>query len=304
MAEKDPVARWIRTHLAEHAPRTRSLLVTVFGDSIEPHGGTIWMGSLVQLLAPFGVHERNVRTSVFRLVREDWLENTGERIGRRSHYRMTAAGRLRAAHAHRRIYGAPADDWPGTWTLLLLEPGAGTALHRELQWEGFGRLSSAVYAHPSPDARALQEILAAHGAEGGLVGFQARSMTIGKGDAAEQLVRRGWALEQLARQYEQFLRTFSPLEHALARQETLDAQCFVLRTLLIHEYRRAQLRDPHLPAGLMPSQWPGLRARQLCKALYQACSAGAERHLMHNAEGLDGPLRPPAPYFFERFTSA
>lgn len=302
MSDRTPISRWISRHLAEHAPRTRSLLVTLFGDSIEPHGGTIWMGSLVRLLAPFGIHERNVRTSVFRLAKEDWLESTGERIGKRSYYRMTTAARLRTAHAHRRIYGPPTDAWTGTWTLLLLEAGASIALRRELLWEGFGRLSVSVYAHPAPDARTLQEILATHGAEGALIGFQARAMTIGTSDGADQLVRRGWALAQLARQYDLFQRHFGALENALAQGDVADDQCFMLRTLLIHEYRRAQLRDPLLPTGLMPVAWPGTRARELCRSLYLACSPGAERHLVQTAEGMNGPLPPPAPYFFERFT--
>jgi phenylacetic acid degradation operon negative regulatory protein len=49
-------------------PPARSLLVTVFGDSVAPHGGRAWLGSLIGLLAPFGISERLVRTSVYRLV--------------------------------------------------------------------------------------------------------------------------------------------------------------------------------------------------------------------------------------------
>jgi len=34
-------------HLLESRPsRARSLVVTVFGDSILPHGGSVWVGSL------------------------------------------------------------------------------------------------------------------------------------------------------------------------------------------------------------------------------------------------------------------
>jgi phenylacetic acid degradation operon negative regulatory protein len=32
--------------------------------------------------------------------------------------------------------------------------------------------------------------------------------------------------------------------------------CFCLRTLLIHLYRRALLRDPQFPDSLMPPNWP------------------------------------------------
>lgn len=59
--------------------RSTSLIITLFGDTVSPHGRTIWLGSLVQALAPIGVNERLVRTSVFRLVKEGWLE--ADRVG-------------------------------------------------------------------------------------------------------------------------------------------------------------------------------------------------------------------------------
>lgn len=301
MQENPAVRRWIRRQLAQHLPRTKSLIVTLFGDSIEPHGGTLWMGSLVALLEPFSILERSVRTSVFRLVREGWLEVTGTRTGRRSYYRMTSAGRQRAAHAHRRIYGEPAAAWSGTWTLLLLEQGASPALRRDLLWEGFGRLAAQVYAHPSPDTNALQEILSAQGPERNIVGFQARDIAFDGALTSAQLVERGWALAQLAAQYTQFLQSFGTLPEILKGAGITDEQHFVLRTLLIHEFRRAQLRDPHLPPNLLPTNWPGKQARNLCKRIYVNCSVGAVRHLMRTAEAPAGPLRPPAPYFFDRF---
>ena len=75
---------WIAHCLALEAPRHKSLVVTVCGDTIAPHGGGFWLGSMIELLAPLGVGDRLVRTSVFRLVQEGWL--TASREGRRSRY--------------------------------------------------------------------------------------------------------------------------------------------------------------------------------------------------------------------------
>ena len=61
--------------------RAGSLIITVFGDAIAPRGGTVWIGSLIRVLRDFGISERLVRTSVFRLTRDDWLE--AEQVGRR-----------------------------------------------------------------------------------------------------------------------------------------------------------------------------------------------------------------------------
>ncbi len=54
-----------------------SLIITVFGDAILPRGGRIWLGSLIRLLEPLELNERLIRTSVFRLAKEQWLR-TGE----------------------------------------------------------------------------------------------------------------------------------------------------------------------------------------------------------------------------------
>ena len=73
--------------------RAGSLITTVFGDAIAPRGGTVWLGSLIRALAEFGVSERLVRTSVFRLAKDGWLQS--QQLGRRSYYSLTDTGRER-----------------------------------------------------------------------------------------------------------------------------------------------------------------------------------------------------------------
>jgi phenylacetic acid degradation operon negative regulatory protein len=108
---------WIARFLAEDPPRSKSLVVTIFGDAIVPHGGTVWLGSLIELLAPFGVNDRLLRTSVFRLAQEGWLGS--QRDGRRSSYAITPGAMARFRHAYRRIYAPLAVHWDGHWTLVI-----------------------------------------------------------------------------------------------------------------------------------------------------------------------------------------
>src|SRR5450432_1724828 len=71
----DPaVTRWIQRTLKAEPPRAKSLIVTVWGDALGPHGGTAWLAGLIRLMAPFGINERLVRTSVFRLAQDGWLD--------------------------------------------------------------------------------------------------------------------------------------------------------------------------------------------------------------------------------------
>src|SRR5437867_140293 len=76
------IKKWIEEFMVTDPPRSKSVVMTIFGDSIAPHGGAVWLGSLIELLTPFGVSDRLVRTSVFRLAEEGWLE--AKREGRRS----------------------------------------------------------------------------------------------------------------------------------------------------------------------------------------------------------------------------
>jgi phenylacetic acid degradation operon negative regulatory protein len=78
--------------------------------------------------------------------------------------------------------------------------------------------------------------------------------------------------------YQQFIDQFEPL---LALPAIVDPeQAFVIRTLLIHAYRRVQLHDPMLPVELLPDPWPGARAYELARALYRKICAPAEQHVM------------------------
>ena len=114
------IGGWIEKFLAADPPRAKSLVVTIFGDSIAPHGDSIWMQSLIDLLRPFGVNERLVRSSVFRLVEEEWL--VAERHGRHSRYAFTPSGRKRFERAHDKIYFGTERRWNGDWMLLIAPP--------------------------------------------------------------------------------------------------------------------------------------------------------------------------------------
>src|SRR5208337_3146400 len=68
------IDRWIQHELLRAPLKAKSLVVTVWGDAIAPHGGAVWLSGLIRLLAPLGLNERLVRTSVYRLAQEGWLD--------------------------------------------------------------------------------------------------------------------------------------------------------------------------------------------------------------------------------------
>jgi len=105
------ISQWFKDFQDQHPTRANSLIITVYGDFIAPHGGTVWLGSFIKLVQPLGLNERMVRTSVYRLSQEKWL--VSEQLGRKSYYSLTTSGRRRFEHAYRRIYFAPQDTWTG-----------------------------------------------------------------------------------------------------------------------------------------------------------------------------------------------
>jgi phenylacetic acid degradation operon negative regulatory protein len=283
--------------------RAGSLIVTIFGDAILPRGGTVWIGSLIKVLADYGINERLVRTSVFRLTRDNWLEVN--QVGRRSYYSLTASGAREFERATKRIYGDPRQAWDGNWSLVLLSGMAADdreAVRKELGWLGFGALSASVLAHPSADLQAVNATLRRAGIDRDLVVMQSKVVDGRHDDAMRNLVQKSWNIDEIDEQYDRFVKQFRPVFAAVKRSRKRDRRLsFQIRMLLIQEYRRILLRDPLLPAEMLPAGWHGTAAYQLCRNLYRLIYAPADEFMSSDFETADGPLPPPAPEFYDRF---
>ncbi len=287
-------------HFHRQSPiRGGSLLITIFGDSIAPRGGAVTLGSLIDVARPFGLAERLVRTSAARLARDGWL--TANRNGRRSEYRLAPSGQQRFAEATRRIYGEIPRSWGGEWTLLVLPPAAGGRrqnIREELRWLGFGQVSPGVFAHPN---WSLDEARAGlSGLEGIAAGWLFKSSSEGS-EADRRLVATGWDLGGLARRYRKFIETFASVADAAVADSVSAEAAFVIRTLLIHEYRKIHLQDPLLPPALLPADWVGSAAYELSKRLYSAVFDAAEAYLSATACRMTEPLPPADAATYGRF---
>lgn len=273
----------------------------MFGDSIAPRGGSVWLGSLIEALSPFGISERLVRTSVYRLVQDGWLQSV--RVGRRSYYSLTDEGRQRFDQATHKIYGEPVTEWGHTWHVVLLSGlNAPTRelVRKELGWLGFGTLSPSVLAHPVPNRADLDTTLGRLGVADDVVVLSAR--TIRNEAAMRGLVQASWNLADIDRRYAEFVARFRSLIAAGGKSAEVSAQtAFLVRTLLIQEYRKVLLRDPQLPAELLPADWRGAAAYQLCRNLYLSVYRPADEYLSGIMETAEGPLPPPTAAYFTRF---
>ena len=298
------LARWIVHSLRQNPPRAKSLVMTVFGDSIAPRGGSVWLGSLIALLAQFGISERLVRTAVYRLTDEGWLEAVRE--GRRSQYRLSAQGEKRFLRAHQRVYASPLTQWDSRWTLVHVLTSATSAqkllLKKELMWEGFAAIAPSLFAYPGEKTEALNELLQRTRTRKIVSVLSATDAGLANALPLSAQVSTAWPLKEARLSYKKFLSRFESLQQLLAAEKGIPPeQAFVLRTLLIHDYRRALLTDPNLPSELLGAEWPGQHAYVLSQAIYKKIEKAADKQVatILSLEQQDVP--PIAGRFTQRF---
>lgn len=276
------VAEWVSQYLLEESPRSRSLITSAFGDSIAPYAEGIWLGELIQLMAPLGMNERLVRTSAFRLIDEGWLK--ARREGRRSYYTLTDTGRARFEKAYSHIYEPPPSNWDGQWTLVLLPRQAMASCERsefkrELLWSGFSPVSPGVLLHPCVSAKDINAMAEPFGLADQIVVMRCRDADVSAARSGDRTLLDSWNLDDVCERYTRFIELFEPLLPVVV-DDILDAQeGFLVQTLLIHSYRRANLHDPRLPLCMLPKHWPGLRAFEICREIYSHTYSLAAEHL-------------------------
>jgi phenylacetic acid degradation operon negative regulatory protein len=271
--------------------RAGSLIITVFGDAVVPRGGVLSLASLLEIMRAFRVNESLVRTALSRLVSDGWFERW--RLGRNSFYRLTARGSREFERATERIYSDTPHPWRGSFELVLLDAADRQALRAELSGLGYGVLG--------PDL-----LLAPAGAPVELAGAHLR-LTASAGDraTARRLAERAWPLAEVEARYHRFVASYSSAGEALAAGEPVgDLEALIVRILLIHDFRRAVLRDPQLPAEILPEPWAGRTARELCAEVYLALAPLAERWLGEHGQSDSGPLPPADRGFAQRFRPA
>jgi phenylacetic acid degradation operon negative regulatory protein len=282
-----PLAR-IVDQLKREPSRTGSIVITVFGDAIVPRGGAVALGTLLEFFAAIDVDPTVVRTAMSRLTADGWFER--EKVGRNSFYRLVQRERLTFDIATRHIYGPPASDWTGRFELLLIANGADREAAREaLKNAGFGSPLPGVWVAPS-GVPIPEEA-------GGAIRLEVSA----EDDSGRRLLSESWPLDRTAEAYRRFMKSFEPLRSWVARDRLSDIEAFTARVLLIHHYRRVILRDPLLPAALLPRDWPGRAARELCGEIYRGVLPASEQWLDRHASNENGALPAAGKGLYRRF---
>ena len=276
--------------------RAGSLIVTVYGDAIVPRGGSLWLGSLLDMMAGFGVEPGLVRTALSRLVTDGWFER--ERLGKHSYYRLSAQRAAEFAAATTRIYRASEPAWSGEMDIAIItSPDAALrGAHRDRMLRlGYGQAAANVMLRPRVNGICSEPPIDSD---------QVISM-VTQSESEEKvkaLAQACWQLDELATAYGNFLKAFGPVAQEITDGAHLSgAQAFQLRVLLIHDWRRILLRDPLLPHKMLPADWPGTSARALIAGVYRRILGDSERWLDLHAIDQNGALPSPSADLEQRF---
>lgn len=258
------------------------MLFTLYGDYAYPSGRAIGLRAIVTMAGQLGIGEVAVRSAVARLARQGWIR--ARRQGRRAIYGLTGAGRRLIDEGTRRIYQPATARWDGTWCLLTYtipesSRSSRDRIRRQLAWLGFGAMGGGAYASPRPVASQTEQLVKAHGVERFSRIFRAEILGPG-GDAG--LVRSCWDLTAIGRRYREFEKHYTPLfardRRRIRASQLSDADAFVARFALTHDFRRFPFIDPDLPKKLLPRDWAGHRARALFERYHALLTDGAWRY--------------------------
>ncbi|MDE3090732.1 MAG: phenylacetic acid degradation operon negative regulatory protein PaaX [Chloroflexota bacterium] len=253
--------------------RSKQMIFTLYGDYVRHVGGSIWVGSLVRLLAHFHLSDQSVRSTILRMTRGGWLQV--ERVNSKSFYSLTSEGKRLLDEGAARIFHSDSAraQWDGKWHLVAYSipetlRDKRERLRRELGYLGFGMLTNALWVSPHDLRCQVERLAEALDLKGYLEVYTATHDGFSNPGA---LIARCWNLPRINAQYAAFIEKYQPQydECRAPRAAIEPSECFVRRFMLIHEYRRFPFVDPELPPELLPRDWRGVEAAKLFQEYHE-----------------------------------
>ncbi|WP_043930773.1 phenylacetic acid degradation operon negative regulatory protein PaaX [Bacillus sp. EB01] len=260
---------------------TRSMIFTLYGDYISHYGNKIWVGSLIRLLEEFGHNSQSVRAAISRMNKQGWVQ--AEKVGNKSYYSLTARGVRRIEEAAKRIFKLKPEAWDGKWRILMYNipediRNIRDELRKELVWSGFGSLSNSSWISANPLENEVYDLIDKYGISE-YVDFFIADYNGPKENA--RLVEKCWDIDEINGRYQEFIQTYSQSyiigKNKIQKGQMTDAECFVERTKLVHEYRKFLFVDPGLPEELLPEKWLGGHAASLFAEYYKELAEPSSR---------------------------
>ena len=276
--------------------RVWSLVVTIFGDAIEPRGGVFRLGALQQITERIGIESNALRTAMSRLASDGWLER--QRIGRASFYRPSQMASRENARASDIIYQFSRSPWHGAWIFALCNSPEGfdAENRRILHDNNFGFHGRKLAM--TPDIGEFADNKCPFSTT------NATRFNSGEplGGNFQQLLATMEFHQDCAPLYREFVATAGFLLTNVENLKYPDGlEAIALRSLLVHNWRRIVLRDVHWPRAARPQHWAGFAAQNLVRQVYHNLLGSSEAWLNELDATPDGKLPEAGPDFARRF---
>lgn len=252
----------------EEPLRPQSLMLTFLGDQVLGRDVCVYSGSVIDVFARAGIGEQATRSTLSRMAGRDLLRR--QREGRRMYFGLTERSEAVLRDGERRIWrtGAVNRQWDGTWTLLGFSLPESWQRQRhdlrsQLTWSGFGPLFNGLWI--APGEADVSALVAELGLSAHVKVFRAHADT---GTDIGQMIEETWELSDLAGRYEGFVRRWRAWEDGLPDAD----DALVLRLRLQTEWLRIVRRDPRLPVGHLPDDWPAEQAEKTFRTVHERLS--------------------------------
>ncbi|MBA2318028.1 MAG: PaaX family transcriptional regulator [Euzebyales bacterium] len=262
-------------------PRSKSLILDIYGGFVRHLGGWIAIAHLIRLMGDLGVDEQAVRSSVSRMSRNGMLvrRERGSQVG----YEVSDAAATILDEGDLRIFagGMPArleDGWVvATFSVPEADRDQRHQLRSRLAWLGFGNLGAGVWLAPRRALSRIREAVEELGLSAYVDLFEAHYRGF---DEVARLAERCWDLEGLNQRYAQFIQGALPVVGRWRDQTSGDDRAaFVDYTTILHHWRKLPYLDPGLPQELLPARWQGGTAAGLFSEVLERLEKPARRYV-------------------------
>ena len=264
------------------APQPKERILDVYGAFGRRVGGWMPIADLIRLMALFGVDEQAVRAATSRMKRNGLL--IAQRHGRVAGYRLSDETLELLHDGDQRIFRPVADDSAThDWTLAIFSVPES---HRDRRYLirsrlsrlGFGQVTSGVMVAPKNFFVEAEHMLRrTHLAQ--FVNLW--EATLGNAEDEHALIERAWDLDAVEAAYREFIAAFEPVVRRWRkRTHGGNEEAFVDYVEALSNWRHLAYLDPGLPRDLLPSKWPGARARALFLKMVQRLEEPAFRHFL------------------------
>jgi len=251
MSKVDPLLEPLLARLhSEGRLRVWSMVISIFGDLVQPRQQPISVQELLSLTGHAGIEENAVRTALSRLAKEGWVKRYKE--GRKAFYALSDSGKTVFLAATERIYSDSFVSLSSRWNLAYFNtPESHTKNKIPL---GF-TLSKHWQLINDEDVH--------HFSDENSMLFPTSAVE------APDWVIENLLPENLAKHYRDFLTDIKPLTEDAQAIQLMSPLCAITsRFLLIHAWRRMVLKHPLMPQGLLPPDWPGAICHEAVCSIY------------------------------------